>query len=60
MRRENCAQNRQLGNRARRGGNPEEDFSELQTHVCRIIGALRVAAGNISRRKLLAAPAPLQ
>src|SRR5215213_8276242 len=60
MRRKHRAQNGQLGYRAGRRGNPEEDFSELQTHVCNIIGAPCVAAGTMSRRKLLAALAPLQ
>ena len=60
MRRKHSAQYRQLGYRAGGSGNPEEDFSELQTHVCRIVGALSVAGNCMSGRKLLAALAPLQ
>lgn len=60
MRGKHGTQYRQLGYRAGGCANPEEDFSELQTHVCHIVGAMRVTGDSMSRRKLLAALAALQ
>src|SRR5215211_9479059 len=49
MRGKNGAQYRQLGHRAGGRGDPEEDLSELQAHVCHFVGALHVAVDGMSR-----------